>query len=149
MKKISIPSNQELNINESNFQEKFKYMARNVELWKIKKKKFINNFVKNNGKLQAKAFPGRAAILIKLLEIDENSIQAVYEKEGSMKIGNYLPGTRIPIYSDKILFSKENIEKPLLNLAWHISEEIRKYLSENNFNGEIYDLVNKNDFEIE
>ena len=36
-------------------------------------------YVKKNGKLIAKAFPGRAAILIKLLNLNEKHISSVYE----------------------------------------------------------------------
>ena len=60
-----------------------------------------------HGKLKAKAFPGRAAILIKLLDLSNNEIEAVYEKPGSPKINNYVPGTKIPIKSDRELNLKE------------------------------------------
>jgi hypothetical protein len=51
-----------------------------------------------------KAFPGRAAIRVKLLELDETMLTAVYEKPGSMKIGGMeryflrLKGRFEPIY---------------------------------------------------
>ena len=98
------------------------------------------------GKLRAKAFPGRAAILIQLLGLDHEIISAVYEKPGSMKLGTYLPGTSIPILSDDELFSDAENEKPLINLAWHIPEEIRRYLTENGFNGTVFDIIDDNDF---
>ena len=69
------------------------------------KKKFLQEQFEKHGKLNAKAFPGRAAILVKLLGLDQNLISAVYEKTGSFKVGHYLPGTRIPILSDDDLFT--------------------------------------------
>jgi hypothetical protein len=102
--------------------------------------------VKLNGKIKAKAFPGRAAILIKLLGLDETKISAVYEKKGSMKIGNFLPGTRIPIYSDDDLFKLQDQNEPILNLAWHISDEIKSYLSQNAYTGTVIDIIDKTDF---
>ncbi|HIE83910.1 MAG TPA: methyltransferase, partial [Dehalococcoidia bacterium] len=56
------------------------------------------------GKFRAKAFPGRAAILIKLLGLDESHISAVYEIRGSIKVGHYVPGTRIPILPEATMF---------------------------------------------
>ena len=68
----------------------------------------IKNLNKKYGPLTAKAFPGRAAILIKLLNLKTKHIEVVHEKNGSMKIGHYVPGTRIPIKSDFELFKKFN-----------------------------------------
>ena len=48
-----------------------------IENWKIKKFNQIKKLYIKNGKLIAKAFPGRAAILIKLLNLNENYISAV------------------------------------------------------------------------
>ena len=107
------------------------------------KKLAIDEIVIKHGKLPAKAFPGRSAILIKLLNLDETVIFAVYEKPGSMKIGKYVPGTRIPILSDDDL---QDRKKPLINLAWHISDEIHNYLKGNNYEGPIIDILSKDDF---
>jgi hypothetical protein len=106
----------------------------------------LDESVRRHGKLRAKAFPGRAAIPIKLLGIDEQSISATFEKPGSMKIGHFIPGTRIPISSDDVLFSFTDLSKPILNLAWHISGEIRKYLKERAYTGEVIDIIDAKDF---
>ena len=74
-------------------------MAMHIEEWRKATKQMIESHVSQHGKLRAKAYPGRAAILIKLLGINENHISAVYEIKGSVKTGHYLPGTRIPIDS--------------------------------------------------
>ena len=113
--------------------------------WKLKKKEVLREYIEKNGRLKAKAFPGRAAILVKLLELDENMISAVYEKPGSMKIGHFLPGTKIPILSDDDLF-KTDLNEPILNLAWHISEEIKNYLQSKSYTGKIIDILQKEDF---
>ena len=64
-----------------------------------------------------------------VLGLDENAIAAVYEKPGSAKIGHYVPGTRIPIRSDDGLPVRSSAgDGPVLNLAWHISEEIKSYM---------------------
>lgn len=131
---------------EAAFPERFRRMQKNVELWRARKKAEIEGLVRQHGKLAAKAFPGRAAILVKLLGLDADLVSAVYEKPGSMKIGHYLPGTRIPIMSDDDLFSGGDLSKPLLNLAWHISGEIRSYLTARGYTGPIIDIVSPEDF---
>lgn len=126
---------------EDTFEKKFCDLPIWIENWQNTTKSKIEKLYKENGKLSAKAFPGRAAILIKLLDLDEEIIDAVYEKPGSLKIGHYLPGTRIPIKSDNELFEKITNVKSVLNLAWHIPGEIERYLRGNNFSGEIINII--------
>ena len=136
----------QLRTRENQFLENFASLRKNVERWRKTKKCFLLEQVRKQGKLQAKAFPGRAAILVKLLGLNEESISAVYEKPGSLKIGHYLPGTRIPICSDDELFNLPDKTKPLLNLAWHIPREIRSYLVEHSYAGPIIDILSAEDF---
>lgn len=131
---------------ESNHFEQFAAMKVNVDRWKFRKRRLIEQYRRKYGKIPAKAFPGRAAILVKLLGLDEEFISAVYEKPGSMKIGHYLPGTRIEIVSDLELFTNIQSTLPILNLAWHIPDEISTYLRENGYNGEIINVVDADDF---
>ena len=135
-----------LAVRESNFFNDFALLRKNIESWHGIKHKFLQEQFNKHGKLRAKAFPGRAAILVKLLGLDQDLISAVYEKPGSLKIGHYLPGTRIPICSDGDLFSLTDQNLPLLNLAWHIPQEIRKYLTANGYTGQIIDILSANDF---
>jgi SAM-dependent methyltransferase len=130
---------------ESNFLNQFLLLVEKIELWKTVKKKFIKNYNQDVGKLKAKAFPGRAAILVKLLGLTENEIESVFEKPGSMKIGHYLPGTKIPIKSDDDLFTDDNKDVLIFNLAWHIHDEIEKYLRNNGLCGEIVDILTRKD----
>src|SRR3569623_2054379 len=118
---------------ENNFQAEFAQLARDVELWKARKGEQLNKIFAAHGPIRAKAFPGRAAILVKLLGLTEKQIVAVHETPGSIKIGHYVPGTRIPIVSDDALFAHGDQGKPVLNLAWHISREIRQYLQDNGY----------------
>lgn len=131
---------------ESNFFNDFATLRNNIECWHKNKNKFLLNEVNKHGRMRAKAFPGRAAILVKLLGLDENLVSAVYEKPGSLKIGHYLPGTRIPICSDEDLFNQTDQTLPLLNLAWHIPHEIRSYLTDHGYLGEVVDILSADDF---
>jgi SAM-dependent methyltransferase len=135
-----------LAVRESSFFENFVSLQENLENWRKVKQCFLEAQFKKYGKLRAKAFPGRAAILVKLLGLDVHLISAVYEKPGSLKIGHYLPGTRIPICSDEDLFSLPDQAFPLLNLAWHIPQEIRTYLTDKGYAGPIIDILSAGDF---
>jgi SAM-dependent methyltransferase len=131
---------------EASLGARFSEMSKGIAVWRERKKAELNELVARHGKLNAKAFPGRAAILIELLGLDENIIARVHEKPGSMKIGHYLPGTRIPIVSDDVLFAEGDLSKPLLNLAWHISAEIRSFMAERGYTGPIIDILSPSDF---
>ena len=132
--------------------EKILKSEKNFPFQFIGLKKMINNYIEKTslkvnelnriyGPVPAKAFPGRAAILLKLLNINENNISVVFEKPGSKKIGKFVPGTRIPISSDDE-FSKIISTVPvIINLAWHISAEIVDYLRVLGYNGEVIDIL--------
>jgi hypothetical protein len=126
---------------------RFHELRKKVERWRDRKARTISALVKVEGPLRAKAFPGRAAILVRLLGLDERHIRAVYEKPGSLKIGHYLPGTRIPILSDDDLFALPDQGRPLLNLAWHIGDEIRGYLRQHGYHGRVIDVLEAEDLE--
>jgi len=143
-KAVTNPELQLVLDDEDTFGDLLAGMQANMETWKTKKNKEIMDLVKVHGPLKAKAFPGRAAIFIKLLGLDENSIDCVYEKPGSMKIGHYLPGTRIPIKSDDEFFALSSPPAVIVNMAWHISTEIHQFLKKKGFLGEIIDIYYPN-----
>ena len=127
-------------VDESRFKNLFIEMNNEINDWRDQTSKKINKLVKKFGPLRAKAFPGRAAILIKLLNLNESQINAVYEIKGSIKINHYVPGTRIPILPEAQLYKLDNLKLPILNLAWHIPAEVRANLKKNNYLGEVIDI---------
>jgi len=133
-----------VNIDEEDFLEKFTLMNKYMNEWRLRSIIKINNLVKKYGKLPAKAFPGRAAIILKLLELNECSISGIHEKPGSMKIGHFAPGTRIPIVSDDDLDLNSTI--PILNMAWHIPSEIKRYLADIGYKGEMLNVFDPADY---
>lgn len=136
----------ELEAREAAFGARFAELRANMERWRKAKGRRLLELAEKHGPLRAKAFPGRAAILVKLLGLDEKVIGRVHEKPGSLKIGHYLPGTRIPIVSDEELFAAPPGPGPLVNMAWHIPAEIRAYLRENGRTEEVLDILNAEDF---
>jgi len=77
--------------------------------------------------------PSRASTLINYVGIDDAMIDYILEVEGSYKIGNYVPGTRIPIVNEQILF-----ERPpdyAILFSWHIADELMPKLRAKGFRG--------------
>jgi hypothetical protein len=132
---------------EADFETRLRDLGRRIPLWQAAKRAEIVELVSQFGPLPAKAFPGRAAILVRLLELDETMISAAYEKPGSMKIGNYIPGTRIPILSDDDFADRPSQDAPLINLAWHISSEIDVYMRKHGYAGPIVDIFSVEEFD--
>ena len=130
---------------EKSYFMKLKRMNKDIDHWKNRKLKIINSLVEKYGPLPAKAFPGRAAILIKLLDLNKQHISKIFERDKSIKIGNYAPGTKIPIVSDKKL-NKINSTVPILNLAWHISREIKHYLKKDLVKNKVINILDQKDF---
>jgi SAM-dependent methyltransferase len=126
-------------VDESGFGTAFAAMAADLGRWRVQTRRMIEDHVAAEGKLRAKAFPGRAAILIKLLDLDESHLSAVYEIKGSIKVGHYVPGTRIPILPEAELFELDKT-RPILNLAWHIPSEVRANLESHGYIGKVIDI---------
>ena len=131
---------------ESGFGPRLDQLAAKVDIWKRNKSSQIENEVSKHGPLAAKAFPGRAAIPIKMLGLSTKQVSAAYEKPGSAKVGNYIPGTRIPIASDDDFKIGNSSDAPLLNMAWHIADEIKSYLRQRGFAGRVIDIIAPEDF---
>lgn len=78
--------------------------------------------------------PSRASTLINYTGLDAGIIDCVLEIKGSYKIGNYIPGTIIPIIDEEKLF-KDQPEYALL-LSWHIADELMPKLKKKGFKGD-------------
>jgi len=137
---LGVGDKKHLDIDESHFSSAFVKMSTDMLKWKTATKVMIEDLVRKNGLMRAKAFPGRAAILIKLLGLNENHISAVYEIKGSIKVGHYVPGTRIPILPEIVLYAKKDLKKPIINLAWHLPSEVRANLFTNGYTGNVIDI---------
>lgn len=77
--------------------------------------------------------PSRASTLINYLGLDQDILDCVVEIKGSYKIGKYIPGTKIPILEESVLF-KDQPDYALL-LSWHIAEELIPKLKQKGFKG--------------
>ncbi len=68
---------------------------------------YEKSFEKNRKKIFGISAPSRASTLINYLGINENIVENILEIKGSKKIGKYLPGTKIPIFEENILYKKK------------------------------------------
>ena len=73
-----------------------------------------------------------------MLKIDEKIMPIIFEKEGSKKIGYYVPGTKIKILSDKFWINKKVIPENMVIWGWHIFKEIQIYLNKNGNKSKLY-----------
>ena len=122
------------------FQGQFEEMRVAISTWCNETKIKINSLNEQVGPIVGKAFPGRAAILIRMLGLSEKNLACVYEITGSKKTGYYVPGTRIEIKPEKELFGLEKAPQHILNLAWHIPDEVRENLRKNGIESEVIDI---------
>ncbi len=107
---------------------KKKVIASKLNLYSILKK-----LKEKNKKIYGIGAPSRATTLINYVGLDENIIDCVLEIEGSYKIGNYIPGKKIPILSEKKLYS----DPPdfVILFSWHIASELKFNLKKKGFKG--------------
>jgi SAM-dependent methyltransferase len=125
---------------EANFEVSLKKMQSEINIWVEKFNKKLLTYNNRYGPIIGKAFPGRAAILVKMLGLTDNNLKEVYEITGSKKVGHYIPGTKIPILPEKELFMMQPQPEIIMNLAWHIPDDVRKNLKANGINSRVFDI---------
>lgn len=113
--------------------KRLKKFKDDVVLSKLKLNKLLLSLKKNKKRIFGISAPSRAATIINYVGIDENIIENILEIKGSKKIGKYLPGTKIPILEEDILYK----EKPdyVIIFSWHISKQIISSLKKNGYKG--------------
>lgn len=100
---------------------------------KLELLKLICKIKKSNKKIVGISAPSRATTLANFVGLDENIIDKIFEISGSKKIGYYLPGTKIPIVNEKLIY-KEQPDYALI-FSWHISKEIIRNLKMRGYKG--------------
>jgi hypothetical protein len=116
-------------LNKKNF-DKFK---ENVSNSKINLFNIIKKVKDKNKTIFGVGAPSRASTLINYLGLDQDIIDCVLEVSGSYKIGNYIPGTKIPIINENIILKKQ--PDYLILFSWHIKDELKRNLKRKGFKG--------------
>ena len=111
----------------------FAKFRKNVVTSKVNLFNIIKRIKDKNKTIFGVGAPSRASTLINYLGLDQDIIDCVLEINGSYKIGNYIPGTKIPILNENILSKK----KPhyLILFSWHIKNELKRNLKRKGFKG--------------
>ena len=111
----------------------FAKFRKNVVTSKVNLFNIIKRIKDKNKTIFGVGAPSRASTLINYLGLDQDIIDCVLEINGSYKIGNYIPGTKIPILNENILSKK----KPhyLILFSWHIKNELKRNLKRKGFRG--------------
>lgn len=112
----------------------FKEFAQKTVLSKLALHSLLLSIKKSGKRVYGISAPSRASTLINYTGLDEGIIACVLEVKGSYKIGNYVPGTLIPILDEEKLF-KDQPEYALL-LSWHIAQELMPKLVKKGFKGD-------------
>ena len=93
----------------------------------------ISNLLKKKKRICGISAPSRASTMINYLGVDENIIQYICEKKGSLKIGKFIPGTKIKVIDENFLF-KDQPDYAVI-FSWHIAKDLIKILKKKGFKG--------------
>ena len=77
--------------------------------------------------------PGRASTVLAYTGITPELVDSTVELTGSLKIGQFTPGTHIPIVDEATLYARQ--PKNALLLAWHIGDSVMRNVRERGFRG--------------
>jgi len=139
--------NQEYVNKEADFANRLLRMGVQIKQWKQRKRAEITRMTDIYGPIGAVALPARAPMLFTLLDLTPSQVACVWQIDGSAKIGNYVPGTRIPIVSDGIYdFSQSKPTDMLLNMAWHIPKDIETRWRSLGYKGKFVQIIDEGDF---
>ena len=111
----------------------FNNFKKNVLDSKLDLYSILKKLKNNNKKIYGIGAPSRASTLINYVGLDENIIDCILEVDGSYKIGNYIPGKKIPILSEKKLY--ENPPDFVILFSWHIASELKLNLKKKGYKG--------------
>jgi len=113
--------------------DKLLEFKKNVLLSKMELYELMLSIKKQGKNIYGIGAPSRASTLINYAGIDDGIVDYVLEIPGSYKIGNYVPGTVIPIVDETKLF--EDQPEYALLFSWHIADELAPKLRKKGFKG--------------
>jgi len=106
-----------------------------VMLSKLRLLSLLRELKEKGNRIAGISAPSRASTLFNYVGLDEAIIDYVCEVPGSLKIGKYMPGKRIPVVDEKQLFSDQ--PDCAVIFSWHIADEIAPKLRSKGFRGKL------------
>jgi hypothetical protein len=116
-------------VSEKSLQE----FGKKVFMSKLELNALVHDIKKKGGRIYGVGAPSRSSTLVNYVGLDNNSIDAVVEIKGSLKLGKYMPGTLIPVIEESALYEKQP-EYAML-FSWHIAEELMPKIRAKGFKG--------------
>jgi SAM-dependent methyltransferase len=108
---------------------------RDVVLSKLRLMSLLREVKEKGARIAGISAPSRASTLINYVGLDEGIIDYVCEIPGSLKIGKFMPGTRIPVVEEAKLFADQPDSAVIL--SWHIADELAPKLRAKGFRGRL------------
>jgi SAM-dependent methyltransferase len=115
--------------------ERLTSFRRDVVLSKLRLMAMLRELKEKGARIAGVSAPARASTLINYVGLDEGIIDYICEIVGSLKIGKYLPGTRIPVVDEARLFSDQ--PDCAVIFSWHIADELAAKLKAKGFSGQL------------
>ncbi len=104
-------------------------------LSKLRLLAMLRDLKENGARIVGISAPSRASTLVNYVGLDEGIIDYVCEIPGSLKIGKYMPGTRIEVVDEARLFSDQ--PDCAMIFSWHIADELAPKLKAKGFRGQL------------
>jgi SAM-dependent methyltransferase len=108
---------------------------RDVVLSKLRLLAMLRDLKERGARIVAIGAAARATTLLHYVGLDEGIIDYVCEIAGSLKIGQCMPGTLIPIVDEARLFSDQ--PDCAILFSWHIADQLAPKLKEKGFRGQL------------
>jgi hypothetical protein len=106
---------------------------RDVVLSKLRLLSMLRDLKEKGARVAGISAPSRASTLVNYVGLDEALIDYVCEIPGSLKIGKYMPGTRIPVVDEARLFADQPACAVIF--SWHIADELAPKLKAKGYRG--------------
>ena len=108
---------------------------RDVVLSKLRLLSMLRDLKEKGARIAGISAPSRASTLVNYVGLDEGIIDYVCEIPGSLKIGKFMPGTRIPVVDEARLFTDQ--PDCAVIFSWHIADELAPKLKTKGFRGQL------------
>jgi hypothetical protein len=95
----------------------------------------LGELKEKGARIAAVGAAARATTLLHYVGLDEGIIDYVCEVAGSLKMGQCMPGTQIPVVDEARLFTDQ--PDCALLFSWHIADQLAPMLKAKQFRGQI------------
>jgi SAM-dependent methyltransferase len=106
-----------------------------VVLSKLRLLAMLRDLKEKGARIAGISAPSRASTLVNYVGLDEAIVDYICEIPGSLKIGRYMPGTRIPVVDEARLYADQPDYAVIF--SWHIADELAPKVKAKGFRGQM------------